>query len=93
MNAAFSSGTDITIWGMNSGIDLMVRYDGNALEPPDDLLANFGRALAAKMPDCAFRAATIDGSIYAMPAIKDLATDIGYLYNETLLGGLPAFCL
>lgn len=85
LNAALTSGTAIDLVAMGSGINLMVWYDRNALAPLDDLLAKYAQDLTAKLPDYAFQACTIDGKIYAMPTLKDLATDIGYLYNETLL--------
>lgn len=85
--AAITSGADIDLFemGVTANTGFYVWYERNALAGLNGYLDEYCPQLVEHMPDYAFKACTIEGEIYAIPTIKDLATDIGYMYNEDLL--------
>lgn len=62
-----------------------VTYVGqNAYKPLDDLMAKYGPDIKKAMQDGYFKAATVNGKLYAIPTNKDNAESCGYIINKEL---------
>lgn len=86
-NAAISAGTgcDLFFLAQTTNGNLYVWYNRGALEPLDDLIVEYAPKLLEVLPDWAWAGTSINGVKYAITTYKDLATDIGMFYNETML--------
>ncbi|KKI92394.1 hypothetical protein WQ54_09465 [Bacillus sp. SA1-12] len=55
------------------------------LLPLDDLLANQGQGIVDVMDPDYLKAASVDGKVYALPSIRDMAASYGFMMRQDIL--------
>lgn len=56
-----------------------------AFLPLDDLIDKYGTELKNTLPEAVLDSARVDGSIYAVPTYKEMASNFGLLFDKALL--------
>lgn len=85
----FNSGTymDLVVAG-SSGIPFESNAGKNAFLALDDYIDEYLPGTKAQLPDAAWDAYSHNGSIYGVPPIKDLVTQLGIWVNQDMLDDL-----
>lgn len=75
MRMLFSSNEEFDVCFTASYADFYNNVENDVFLPMDELLQNEGKEIYDLTPEYFFDAATVDGKIYALPAIKDVAEE------------------
>lgn len=85
----FNSGTymDLLTTGSNN-VDFLSLASRNAFFAIEDYIDEYLPGTKAALPEAAWDAYTVNGHVYAVPPIKDLAYRWDYMFNKTMLDDL-----
>ena len=90
VSTILSSGAymDILFTGTNGGVDFNTNAVRNAFVPLEDYIDQYLPGTKEQLPERAWDAFTLNGHIYAVPPMKDLAARWGFLANQTMMDDL-----
>lgn len=79
-----AAGQQFDVIYTGQGVEYPINAANNAFVALDDLLPEYAPLTLAQIPEYAWEAMRIKGTIYSVPVYKDLAQRINLIYNETM---------
>lgn len=84
MNMLLASNDKFDLCFTAAYVDYYVHARNGSFLELDELLENEGKDVLAITPDYSLKAATVNGKLYALPLIKDVAEKYVYTFNKAL---------
>lgn len=87
INLTLASGEamDIMVTGVGPMLGFSSQVARNQLVPLDDLLAKYGQGIKAAMDPDFLAVGKVKGKMYAVPSVRDFASDLGIDFRKTML--------